>query len=110
MEKTLSITNESNTNSNSEVALSFTIPTGTETININDKLLTNYEIAQARAKSEFLDNGYISKRVTISTYYLDDVYINDTIQVNAVFYKIIRLQVKVNGAKVNLEITAERWE
>ena len=105
------ITDTSNTSTNNELSLSFDIDNGgTETVYVEDKLLTNYEVAKARAESIFLDEGYINKRVTFSTYHIDNLHIGDTIQLDDLLFKVIGIRDVIKGAKVSMEITAERAE
>jgi len=105
-----SITNDTGINTNLELSVSFEIDTGSETVFVDEKLLTNYTVAEARAKAIFLDSGYISKRIAISTYHLDNINIGDLISVDSALYKIISLTDKVVGAKCSLDIIAERWD
>lgn len=103
------ITDTSNTNTNNELSLSFEIDNGgTETSYVEDKLLTNYEVAKARAESIFLDEGYTTKRATFSTYHIDNLHIGDTIQLDGLLFKVISITEKIKGAVVSMDITAER--
>ena len=104
------ISDTSNTSTNNELSLSFDIDNGgTETVYVEDKLLTNYDIAKARAESVFLDEGYINNRVTISTYHIDNLHIGDPIQIDGLLFKVISAKDVIKGAKVSMEITAERF-
>lgn len=103
------ISDTTNSSTNNELSLSFDIANGgTETVYVDDKLLTNYDVAKARAESIFLDEGYVTKRVTFSTYHIDNLHIGDTIQLDGLLFKVINIVDKIKGAVVSMDITAER--
>lgn len=103
------ISDTTNSSTNNELSLSFDVANGgTETVYVDDKLLTNYEVAKARAESIFLDEGYVTKRVTFSTYHIDNLHIGDTIQLDGLLFKVINIVDKIKGAVVSMDITAER--
>lgn len=103
------ISDTSNINTNNELSLSFEVVNGgTETVYIEDKLLTNYEVAQARAESVLLEDGYINKRISINTYHIDNLHIGDIFQVDGLLYKTISINEKIQGAKVSMDIVGER--
>ena len=97
-------------NGNKQLECSFTISRGSETIVILDEMLTNLTVAQARAESIFLDQSYVSKKISLSTYHIDAVYIGDIISVNSVLYKIIDIVDVIVGAKATINIVGERWQ
>lgn len=104
------ISDTSNINTNNEVSLSFEVVNGgTETVYIEDKLLTNYEVAQARAESVLLEDGHINKRISINTYHIDNLHIGDIFQVEGLLYKTISINEKIQGAKVSMDIVGERF-
>lgn len=104
------ISDTSNTSTNNELSLSFEVVNGgTETVYIEDKLLTNYEVAQARAESVLLEDGYIHKRISINTYHIDNLHIGDIFQVDGLLYKTISINEKIQGAKVSMDIVGERF-
>ncbi len=106
-------TNTSNTtgiNTNLEISTSFEIDTGTETIFIDDKLLTNYDVCEARAKATLLEQGYVTKKITVRTYHLDNININDIISVDGILYKTILLKDIISRGSLEMEIQAVRWE
>lgn len=104
------ITDTSNTSTNNELSLSFDVVNGgTDTVYVDDKLITNYDVAKARAESIFLDEGYVTKRVTFSTYHIDNLHIGDTIQLDGLLFKVINIVDKIKGAVVSMDITAERF-
>lgn len=103
------ISDTTNSSTNNELSLSFDVANGgTETVYVDDKLLTNYDVAKARAESIFLDEGYVTKRVTFSTYHIDNLHIGDTIQLDGLLFKVINIVDKIKGAVVSMDITAER--
>lgn len=103
------ISDTTNSSTNNELSLSFDVVNGgTETVYVDDKLLTNYDVAKARAESIFLDEGYVTKRVTFSTYHIDNLHIGDTIQLDGLLFKVINIVDKIKGAVVSMDITAER--
>jgi uncharacterized Zn finger protein len=95
---------------NEEVSLTFEINRGTETVNVDDKLLTNFEVAEARATSMFLDSSYIKKRVEMETYHLDNLHLGDIIEVDSVLYKVVSIEDNISGAKASMTIVADRWD
>jgi hypothetical protein len=104
------ISDTSNASTNNELSLSFDIANGgTETLYVEDKLITNYEVAKARAESLFLDEGYINKRVSFSTYHIDNLHIGDAIQLDNLLFKVISIKEVIKGAKVSMDIVAERF-
>lgn len=104
------ISDTSNTSTNNELSLSFEIDNGgTETSYVEDKLLTNYEVAKARAESIFLDEGHINKRISFSTYHIDNLNIGDIFKVDGLLYKTISINEKIQGARVSMDIIGERF-
>ena len=104
------ITNTTGINTNLEVSLSFEIDSGSETVFVDDKLITNFTVAEARAKSILLEGGYVTKRIAISTYHIDYINVGDLISVDAILYKVINLRDNIKDGKVKMYIVAERWD
>lgn len=95
---------------NEEISLSFDIARGSSTVSINEPLLTNYEVAEARATSIFLDSSYTTKRVVVETYHIDRLNLGDTIEIDSILYIIQSISDKIIGAKASMILTCERWE
>ena len=101
----------SNTSTNNELSLSFDIDNGgTETVYVEDKLLTNFAVAEARAKSILAEDAYLTKRVSFSTYHIDNLHIGDTIELDTLPFIVISIVEKIKGAVVSMDITAEKVE
>ena len=99
----------SNTSTNNELSLSFDIDNGgTETVYVEDKLLTNFAVAEARAKSILAEDAYLTKRVSFSTYHIDNLHIGDTIELDTLSFKVISIVEKIKGAVVSMDITADK--
>lgn len=96
-------------NLNKEIEATFEMPRGTETVTINDELITNYEVAKDRAESIFLDQSYITQNMTIQTFHIDDVNLGDTAQVDGILYKVVGVSEEIKDAKVKMTITMKRW-
>ncbi len=95
---------------NNELAVSFTNSKGSETVNITNTLLTNFEVCGAKADAVFLDDTYVTKRIVIETYHMDGVFVGDIISVDGIIYKVELINEAILGAKVSMKITAQRWE
>lgn len=98
------------TASNNELEIAFEQENGVDIISINDEMLTNYNVVRSRAKSILLSQGYISKKVSISTYHIDGLHIGDIISVDGILYKAQSITNTIIEAKVSMTIVAERWE
>lgn len=55
---------------------------------IEDSRILNLEIAESRAKAEFIKNGHKIDSITISTHYIPNLQIKDVIEVNSPIYNI----------------------
>lgn len=98
------------TSTNNEIEASFEMTRGTEEITINDELITNYDVAVARAESIFLEQSYTTKQLVVKTFHLDGISIGDICSVQDVYYKITKIVDSVSGEKAEMTITMKRWE
>jgi hypothetical protein len=89
---------------------SFSCDRGTETITINDEMLTTFEVTKKRAEAEFLTQSYIEKAVTVMTYHIDGINIGDLVEVDGVVYFITGITDNLDGVKATMQITARRYE
>lgn len=110
MSKIYSTTIEDIDSSNKEIEIRFDIPRGSESIAINDVRINNYPIAKCRAESEFLKQSYISSKVSIETYHIDNVEIGMIANVDSVLYKIQSINEDLSGAKAVMTLEMERWD
>ena len=76
---------------------------------IVEPLIINEEIATQRAKSEFLDIGYLKRFVTLTTY-RTDLMIGDVIDVEGFTYRVQSVIVKFGGGATMSTITGVRYE
>ena len=97
-----------NTNSQQEVA--YQCDRGTETIHIDEELLTTVEVANARAEAEFLKQSYKEKSIAFTTYHIDGVQVGTIIKVDDILYKVTSATDTIDGVKVVLKVIAKRWE
>lgn len=97
------------TNTNNQIEASFEMARGTEEITINDELITDYEVAKARAEAIFLEQSYHQEQLFIETFHIDEVNIGDVCSVGGVLYKIERIVDIIEGAKVKFSVTLIRW-
>lgn len=104
------ISNTIGVNTNLELSVSFTILTGSEITYVTDKFLTNYTVAESRAKAIFLEDGYITKTIRVTTYHLDTINIGDLFSSKGILYKVSLLKDIISKGKLKLEITGQRWE
>jgi hypothetical protein len=96
--------------SNKQIAHSFSlVDNPTTPLNITDEFLTNEAVLLSRGKSELLKNGYVTEKITLSTYYIDDIYVSDIMSVDDKVYRIVELKTVKNGIKLTLTITGERY-
>jgi hypothetical protein len=96
--------------SNKEIEIAFEMQRGSEVITINDEMLTNYQVALARAESIFLEQSYKSKIISVTTYHINDINVGDIVRVDNVLYKIIKIVDSLSDASAIMQIDAERWE
>ena len=96
-------------NTNSQMELAYQCDRGTETIHIDDELLTTTEVANARAEAEFLKQSYKVKSIAFTTYHIDGVQVGVIIKVDEVLYKVTSATTTINGVKVVLKVIAKRW-
>lgn len=98
-------------NANSEIMQSFSADTnGTVELKITDQFITNFNVAKSRANKEFIKNGYITKRLEISTYYLKGLSIGNTVKVGSFNYVVISIKISVKGVKRTMNIICERYK
>jgi len=91
-------------------SFSFTIPSDTDGhIKISDELLDTHSAAQERAVSEFLDNAYRLKVVRFTTY-LTDLYLNQEINIQGLWYKIKSISPEFNAIYGQVVVEAHRYE
>ncbi|MFA6691657.1 MAG: hypothetical protein WCR98_06740 [Saccharofermentanales bacterium] len=76
---------------------------------ITDRLINTAAAAEARAKSEFLKNGYRNKWVTFKTY-RTDLSINQIINVRGLPYLVKDIQIMIDPVKIVSQIKAVRYE
>ena len=89
---------------------SFSIDTGSETINIADELLTTYEVAKSRAESIFLEQGFNTKVVSIEIAHVNNMEIGDAVELDSTLYVIDSMEYYIDGVKTKVKISSKRWE
>lgn len=95
---------------NEEITLSFDIAKGTETVSIQEPLITNFAVAEERARSVFLDSSYTTKRLTFETYHIDGLALGNIIEIDATLFIIQSITDTIVKSKASMRITCERWE
>lgn len=111
MTKVTSVPFINNGKSNSEIQASFSLfETSIASMKVSDKLLTNLEVAECRARAELLKNGYIANRVSISTYHINDIELGHIISLNDVLYFVDSIKEYVLGAEVSMTLVLVRYE
>lgn len=100
-----------NDSSNNQVKISFSLNENPlKNMNITDNLLTNENVARARATAELLKNGHIAKRITFKTYHISKINIANIVLIDNIKYIIIGIKESLKGVKATIQITAERYE
>ena len=82
---------------------------GDETVTVTDPLLDSEALAEERALSEFLKNGYKLREVSFKTY-RTDIRKNDAITVRGVVYLVKSKSTAVDAVKLVTTIKAVRYE
>ena len=95
---------------NNQIEVAYNINRGTETITINDEMLTTVEATLERAKSIFLEQSYTHKIVSFETYYISNFDIGTIIEVDSLLYCVIGCTYTINGARATMKVIAKRWE
>ena len=109
MSKTYSSTIESAI-TNNQIEIAYNINRGTETITINDEMLTTVEATLERAKSIFLEQSYTHKIISFETYHISNFNIGTIIEVDSILYCVVSVNYVISGAKATMKVTAKRWQ
>ena len=88
----------------------FTLSNGRDgTMTVSDQLLDNAVVAEERAMSEFLKNGYRMREIQFSTY-RTDLRKNDCINVRGVNYLIKGKSTQINDVSMVTTVKAVRYD
>jgi len=92
------------------VTFTFELATGNEGIKvIVEPLLKTIEVAEQRARYEFMNNGYSKKPITFKTW-RTDININDIISVRGLKFKVTSVNIVTNETKIETTISGVRYE
>lgn len=78
-------------------------------ITVSDPLLDSSERAEARAKSELLQNGYRKKEISFTTY-RTDIGLNNIIKIKGILYIVKNLITYINNSSIKTQVVALRYE
>jgi len=83
---------------------------GTETITVKDNLITNQEVATARARSELLHGGYVERWITLKCIHIKGLKQNDIIFARGFNWIVKEISLSYSVPKLNITIKGVRYE
>jgi len=88
----------------------FELATGNEGVKtIVNPLLSTEDVAEQRARYEFMENGYEKKYITFDTY-RTDLIVNNIILVKGLKYKVTDISISSNKTKMKTTVKGVRYE